>query len=161
MSNASQRSVARLRQAARADIAAMHRVRMSVRENRLRSIRLTGDDYIAAIEPPGRGWVVEVDGEIAGFAIANGSTGNVWALFVHPDHEARGFGRKLHDAMVAWLWERGLERLRLTTEPGTRAERFYIAAGWKKQGTTEGGEIRFELVRRRDHTNAASTELAN
>lgn len=127
----------------------MHRVRMSVRENRLQSTVLTEDDYVAAIEPPGRGWVIEIEGEVAAFAVANAATGNVWALFVRPDYEALGFGRSLHDAMVAWLWEHELERLTLTTAPGTRAERFYVAAGWRKLGMTERGEIRFELGRKR------------
>src|SRR5690606_7275890 len=118
-------------------------------------------DYVAAIEPPGRGWVVEIDAEIAGFAVADGSSGHIWALFVHPDHEARGFGRRLHDMMVAWPWERGLERLRLTTAPGTRAERFYVAAGWEKQGTTPGGEVRFELRRTRDNAAPPPKPLSN
>jgi GNAT superfamily N-acetyltransferase len=66
-------------------------------------------------------------------------------LFVHPDHERRGHGRRLHDAMVAWLWSRGLERLWLTTQPGTRAEKFYAAAGWVRTGVASRGEVRFEL----------------
>lgn len=131
----------------RGDVAAMHRVRMAVRENRLQSIVLTDDDYIRAIEAPGRGWIVEADGDVVAFAIGDGSTGNIWALFVHPDHEGRGYGRTLHDMMVDWLWEQGLERLWLTTQPGTRAERFYLDAGWQRQGMTTSGEVRFEMTR--------------
>jgi GNAT superfamily N-acetyltransferase len=63
------------------------------------------------------------------FAIGNATYGNIWALFVDPAHERRGHGRRLHDAMVAWLWSQGLRKLWLTTEPGTRAERFYTEAG--------------------------------
>jgi uncharacterized membrane protein len=59
--------------------------------------------------------------EVVAFAVANATSGNIWALFVHPDHERRGYGRLLHDTMVSWLWATGLERLLLTTEPGTRA----------------------------------------
>lgn len=131
----------------RGDVAAMHRVRMAVRENRLQSIVLTDDDYIRAIEAPGRGWIVEADGDVVAFAIGDGSTGNIWALFVHPDHEGRGYGRTLHDMMVDWLWEQGLERLWLTTQPGTRAERFYLDAGWQRRGMTTSGEVRFEMTR--------------
>jgi GNAT superfamily N-acetyltransferase len=65
-------------------------------------------------------------------------------LFVHPDHERRGYGRLLHDTMVQWLFSRGLERLWLTTEPGTRAQRFYEAAGWERVGLSEHGELRYE-----------------
>jgi hypothetical protein len=39
------------------------------------------------------------------------------------------------------------QRLWLTTEPGTRAQRFYTAAGWELMGTTTGGELRYELKR--------------
>ena len=80
--------------------------------------------------------------------IGNATNGNVWALFVHPEHEGRGYGRQLHDMMVAWLWSAGLGRLWLTTEPGTRAQRFYEKAGWQLTDTTKGGELRYELQRR-------------
>jgi hypothetical protein len=49
--------------------------------------------------------------------------------------------------MVDWLWSRGLETLWLTTEAGTRAERFYEARGWQRTGVTTSGELRFELSR--------------
>ena len=41
----------------------------------------------------------------------------------------------------------GLDRLWLTTEPGTRAQRFYEAAGWTLAGTTDQGELRYEKPR--------------
>jgi GNAT superfamily N-acetyltransferase len=85
---------------------------------------------------------------VVAFAIGNAANGNVWALFVHPEHEGRGHGRRLHDTMVSWLWDAGLQRLWLTTEPGTRAQRFYQAAGWQLTDTTIGGELRYELSRR-------------
>jgi GNAT superfamily N-acetyltransferase len=134
----------RLRQAREADIAGMQRVRHSVRENRLVSTTISDEQVRDAIENTGRGWVVECAGEVVGFAVGNAATGNIWALFVHPDHERRGYGRLLHDTMVEWLWSQGLERLWLTTEPGTRAQRFYEAAGWQHMGSTESGELRYE-----------------
>ena len=123
----------------------MHRVRMSVRENKLVSTVITEADTREAIEVTGRGWVIELDGQIVAFAVGNAQTGNIWALFVHPDYEKRGYGRRLFDEMVSWLWSVGLQKLWLSTEPGTRAERFYNAAGWKYTGRTERGESRFEL----------------
>jgi GNAT superfamily N-acetyltransferase len=133
-----------LREARREDIAAMHGVRTSVRENRL-TTRISEADYIPAIEVHGKGWVVEERGAVVGFAVGDARNGNIWALFVHPDHERRGYGRQLHDAMVSWLWSRGLERLWLTTEANTRAQSFYEAAGWRRAGETVQGAIRFEL----------------
>jgi RimJ/RimL family protein N-acetyltransferase len=51
--------------------------------------------------------------------------------------------------MVAWLFAQGLERLWLSTDPGTRAQRFYEAAGWRFSGTVEWGEAGYELFRPR------------
>lgn len=136
---------ARLRQATPEDIPAMHHVRMSVRENRLISGQITPEEYLEEIESTGRGWVVEVEEEIVGFAVGNRVNGNIWALFVHPDHEGRGYGRALHEAMIVWLRDHGPEQLWLTTDPNTRAHRLYERAGWRLVGSTPSGELRFEL----------------
>ena len=133
------------RQATEADIPAMQRVRLAVRENALSDpTRITEADYLAALEQRGRTWVVEADGEIAGFATGY-RDGSLWALFVHPDHEGRGYGQALHSTMVQWLWSLGHTRLWLTTDPGTRAERFYLSRGWRPCGIVPGGEMRLEL----------------
>ena len=136
-----------MRQAPRADIAGMHRVRMAVLENRLVSTVLTDDDYVTAIESTGRGWVIEVQGAIVAFAVGNSQNGSIWALFVDAHHEGKGYGRRLHDVMVDWLWQQGLDRLWLTTDPGTRADRFYEAAGWQRVSSAAHGKVRFELHR--------------
>lgn len=134
-----------LRRAERRDIPAMQRVRLSVRENELTSTVITEDDYISAIEETGRGWVIETDGTVVAFAVGNAVTGNIWALFVDPQHEGRGHGRRLHDEMIASLFSSGLARLWLSTSPDTRAQRFYEAAGLRHLGTVAGGEALYEL----------------
>ncbi len=63
-----------VRIAVASDIAAMHRVRLAVRENRLTS-SITPAHYIDAIEHTGRGWVAEQGGKILGFAVGNRVTG--------------------------------------------------------------------------------------
>jgi GNAT superfamily N-acetyltransferase len=136
-----------LRQARREDIAAMHRVRLAVRENRLTSATITDVHYVPAIEQWGRGWVIERQGEIVAFAVGNAKNGNIWALFVEPAHERCGYGKRLHDAMVQWLWSPGLSRLWLTTEPGTRAQRFYESAGWPRVGEANDREVQYESRR--------------
>lgn len=134
-----------LRQATQDDIPAMHRVRLAVRENVLSDPnRVTEADYLAALEELGRTWVVEADGVVAAFATAY-RDGNIWALFVDPDHQGRGHAKALHSTMVDWLWSLGLARLSLTTDPGTRAERFYVARGWKPCGMAANGDLRLEL----------------
>lgn len=141
------RSPVTLRQAVRSDVEALHRVRLSVSENRLISTVLTADDYVDAIERTGRGWLIEVGTEVVGFAVGNGETGNVWALFVDPAYEGRGYGRRLHNVMVSWLWSKGLQTLWLTTQAGSRAQRFYEAAGWECRGAADDGQLRFEMRR--------------
>ena len=135
---------ATLRLAARADVPGMQRVRHAVKENRLVSRVIPDDEVIDAIERSGRGWVVEDGGEVVAFAIGNVVDGSIWALFVDPSHEGRGLGRRLHDAMVEWLHSRGLARLWLTTDPGTRAQRFYERAGWVDRGLQANGEHLYE-----------------
>ena len=112
-----------LRIATRADIAGMHRVRLAVRENRLTSSAIGEADYVPAIETTGRGWVIIEGGDVRGFAVGNADTGNVWALFVDPDHEGCGFAQRLHDAMVRWLFAQGLPRL--TLDRNTQAIEFH------------------------------------
>ena len=133
-----------LRQATFNDVASIQRVRHAVRENRLVSTGIGDEDVRIAIERTGRGWVIESGGEVIAFAIANATDGNIWALFVHPDHERRGYGRRLHDTMIDWLGAQGLKRLWLTTEPGTRAQSFYESAGWQFVGSADHGELRYE-----------------
>ena len=134
-----------LRQAVRADIAAIHAVRMSVRENQLTRSVISEGDYVDHLETLGRGWVIEAAGQIVAVVVGNARNGNIWGLFVHPDFERRGFGRHLLDTAIDWLWSQGLTRLWLTTAAGTRAQGFYEAGGWTRAGITEHGEIRFEL----------------
>ena len=136
-----------LRQAQREDIAQMHVVRLAVQENVLRSADVTEAAYLPAIEQTGRGWVIEEDGDVVAFAVGNSITGNIWALFVHPRHEGRGHGCALHATMVQWLFSQGVERAWLSTQPDTRAQRFYEQAGWRFKGLLANGEAAYEMLR--------------
>jgi GNAT superfamily N-acetyltransferase len=140
--------LANIRVAEEGDIAAMHRVRVSVRENQLTNPAvLQPDHYRDMLRQRGRGWVAEVDGCIVAFAVADRARFNVWALFVDPAYEGLGLGRKLQDEALAWLFAEGAERVWLSTTPGTRADRFYRTSGWLDLGAADDGEIRFEISR--------------
>lgn len=130
-------------------IPAMHRVRMSVRENRLSNPDLVREkDYLAMLENGGKGWICFIGKALAGFSMVDVLQRNIWALFVHPDFENQGIGRQLQQRMLDWSFEEAcVESLWLSTAPGTRAEQFYRHTGWKKTGTTSTGEIRFEMSR--------------
>jgi GNAT superfamily N-acetyltransferase len=134
-----------VRVALRDDIPGMHRVRLAIRENRLTSTAIREEHYVPAIEKTGRGWVAVEDGRVLGFAVGNREDGNIWALFVDPLHEQRGIGRKLQEAMIAWLFHEGLKRLWLSTDPNTRAQKFYEASGWQFVRMLSDGEAMYEL----------------
>ena len=127
------------------DIAAMHAIRLAVRENALSDpSKVRPSDYERYLTTRGRGWVHVLDGAITGFAIADADARSVWALFVTPEFEGRGIGRRLHDVMVDWLFRSSSGTVWLTTEPGTRAARMYAGSGWQHVGETASGEWRFE-----------------
>ena len=148
-----------VRIAAPDDIMRMHRIRMSVNENRLSDPGKVQSAHYDAMLRSGRGWVCEVDGTVAGFAIADLVSCSVWALFVDPQYERRGIGRRLHDTMIEWLFESGAPQISLTTDPGTRAEHFYVTAGWQRSGDAPNGEVRYELVAR-NYSGMAMTSTA-
>ena len=138
-----------IRPAKFSDIPAMMRIRSSVKENRLTDPAKVQPHHCREMLSTGPGWVCEVHNTIVGFAIPDAQRGSVWALFVDPEHERKGIGRRLHDTMVEWLFAAGNACIWLTTDPDTRAERFYLAAGWQQAGVTDEGEIRFELTPQR------------
>ena len=89
-----------VRPACFADVPDMHRVRNSVRENRLSDAeRVSERSYLPYIEA-GAAWVVELKETIAAFAVLDSPAKSVWALFVDPDAEGQGIGRALHEAVV-------------------------------------------------------------
>ena len=143
-------------EATKNDFPAMHRVRMSVRENVLSNPNLvTEKDYHTMMENGGKGWVCFKDDALVGFAIVDLQKRNIWALFVAPGFEDQGVGKQLQQMMLDWSFaQKGVDSLWLSTAPGTRAEQFYLKTGWQMTGLTASGEIRFEMRRDRWLANA-------
>jgi GNAT superfamily N-acetyltransferase len=136
-----------IRPAVLADIPAMTRIRLAVVENALSDpARITHAMYVDYVEGRGRGWVAEADGTIVGFSCADGTDGSIWALFVDPAREGHGCGKALLREAVGWLFELGHAHVRLTTGAGTRADRFYAAQGWRRDGV-DGKDAVFTLAR--------------
>jgi len=128
------------------DITPMHVVRIAVKENILPNPDLiTAAVYEEFLTRRGKAWVCEIDGAVVGFAIVDLLDNNVWALFVHPDFDGKGIGRRLHDTMLEWYFSQTDETIWLGTSPNTRAEKFYRKAGWKEKTVMPNGEIRFEM----------------
>ena len=93
----------------------------------------------------GKGWVCEVNGNVVGFSIVDLKDKNIWALFVHPDFAEKGIGKRLHNEMLDWCFDKTKENVWLGTAPNTRAANFYRKNGWKEIGVHGKGEIKFEM----------------
>ena len=134
------------RQAQISDIGQMQVVRNAVKENMLSNPALVPDrDVEEYITVRGKGWVCEIDNKIVGFAIADLRENNIWALFMDPDHEAKGIGKRLHQLMLDWYFSQTKKKVWLGTAPNSRAEKFYRMQGWKEVGLHGKGEIKFEM----------------
>ena len=93
------------REAQISDIPQIQVVRNSVKENMLSDPALITDkDCEEFLTKRGKGWVCEIENSIVGFAIADLQDDNIWALFLHPDHEGKGIGKALHDTMLNWYF---------------------------------------------------------
>lgn len=129
------------------DIKQIQLVRNSVTENTLSNPNLvTDEDCVEFITKRRKGWICEIDNEIIGFSIVDLTDKDFWALFLRPEFEKQGIGRKLHDIMLDWYFEQRQTNIWLGTSPKTRAEKFYRKAGWTEIGTHGKGEIKFEMT---------------
>ena len=134
------------REANISDIKQIQRVRHSVKENVLSNPALVTDkDCEEFLIKRGKGWVCEIENNVVGFAIADLKENNIWALFVQPEFEKKGIGKKLHATMLNWYFTQTKKDVCLGTAPNTRAAIFYRMLGWKEVGTHGKGEIKFEM----------------
>jgi ribosomal protein S18 acetylase RimI-like enzyme len=119
-------------------------------QDRLRTLSVENRAEMHRRSPP---LVAEVDGAVVGF-VAVGPThdekgdGELYAIFVHPDHWGTGVGRALIAAGEVRLQQLGHRDVHLwVLDDNPRARRFYEAAGWSADGTTREIEIfGFELT---------------
>jgi GNAT superfamily N-acetyltransferase len=91
-------------------------------------------------------WVAEAGGEVVGFADAmpsrdddaDGVTGEVPAIYAHPDAWGTGAGRELMAAAVAGLRDAGFRSATLwVLDTNARARRFYERAGFAPDGAAK------------------------
>jgi GNAT superfamily N-acetyltransferase len=108
------------------------------------------DGIAARLEAPGEcssvTLVAEVDERIAGFVVLGPSrdddasvrVGEVWALYVDPDHWRRGLGRRLVQASLHSLGASGYgEATAWTLGASQRNLRFYEALGFSRDGAVQ------------------------
>jgi GNAT superfamily N-acetyltransferase len=138
------------REATAADMPGISHVRTSVTENALTLAQLaargiTNETVAASFRKEAKGWVALRDGKVVGFSIGDRASGSIFALFVLPSHERQGIGARLFDLAVSWLRQNGVQRPWLTTDPQSKAARFYERRGWVAAGRSERGDTRYEL----------------
>jgi ribosomal protein S18 acetylase RimI-like enzyme len=84
--------------------------------------------------------VAELDGDVVGFASLgaaheDGQKGEIYAIYVHPSCWGLGLGRVLIEGAESSLQRSGFRTALLwVLEGNERAERFYRAAGWRRDG---------------------------
>ena len=128
------------------DIPALFEVRHSVTENILSDPRkVTRQMCVAYLSKSGKGWLCEMDGEVVGFSVASLEDASIWALFVKPSYEGRGIGKRLLRLATDWLFEMRSTSIELSTDPHTRADRFYERQGWLRGEIKPNGEVCYRL----------------
>ncbi len=143
-----ERAACGLRQARREDLDRLFEIRNAVDEN-------TQDDpYEVFIDIGGRlidrglVWVWAEAGRILGFVAAEPDSDFVEVLYVDPDAQGRGIGRALLARCCDHLRDAGYDSATLYTREGTRAEGFYRALGWTRDGVTDAGHPIFRKALR-------------
>jgi len=129
----------------RQDVDEVLRLRTLTRENALTMEELAGlgitpESTSRLLGQDAKGWVCEESGEILGFAMGDGRSGEVLVLAVLPRHEGRGIGRHLLSSVRDWLFSRGHRELWLLAnpDPAVRAHGFYRRLGWRPTGERRG-----------------------
>jgi GNAT superfamily N-acetyltransferase len=81
-------------------------------------------------------------GEVEESQAGPGSAGEVWAVYVHPDHWGRGAGYALMRECHRWLFERQMLPVRVWELVGNRTGRtFYDRYGFAPDGVRQDREL--------------------
>lgn len=140
-----------IRPAQLSDVESIFTVRTSVIENHLsreqmREMGIT-ERVVGDMIKEGRcAWVATDDDEVVGFSMIQREKGCLYGLFVHPDYEGRGIGRRLTMLAEQELFKQH-EIAWLETDKNSRAAKFYMQLGWDNKTTLDGDFIRLEKHR--------------
>jgi len=108
-------------------------------------------------------YVVEVDGSVGGFAnvglwrdeATNNSAGELWAMYVHPDHWGQGLGYVLMKNVIAHFAAHSLSTGYLwVLDQNAMARRFYERQGWTDDDVLKQDESIGETIVERRYSIA-------
>ncbi|HAU5068687.1 TPA: GNAT family N-acetyltransferase [Citrobacter amalonaticus] len=133
------------------DVETIFDVRTSVTENHLsrEELRLRGitEDVVAdMIQKSCCTWVATENGKIIGFSMILPDEGCLFAVFVHPEHEGKGTGRRLVKIAEQELFKHHTV-VWLETDKNSRAAKFYVQLGWGNGTNINDTDIKFEKRR--------------
>lgn len=130
------------------DIEAIFAIRTSVKENHLSREQLTEMGITSEIirdtilTAPCL-WIAEVDGTPVGFSMADLEEGSVFAMFLFPEFEGLGLGRRLMEKVEETLFKHH-PKIWLETSSDSRAYNFYQKLGWHVVEQLKDGDVKFE-----------------
>ena len=143
-----------IRIANQADVETLFDIRTSVSENyqsreEIAELGITPESVNAMLQADCQAWIAELEGQAIGFSLADRAEATIVGLFVRPQFEQMGAGRRLIEAAERWLSANGTREAWLLTgnDPNLRAYGFYRHLGWIPAGVqTDGmfaGEMKF------------------
>ncbi len=65
---------------------------------------VTDNDCKEFLIVKGKGWVCTINNTIVGFSIVDLTGNNIWALFLRPEYEKMGIGKRLHDIILYYKY---------------------------------------------------------
>ena len=124
------------------DLADVYEIRFSCTENIIHPHQIQYLLRETALKDIGQGggWMC-LDGDVkVGFSMPIFAPEPMLAaLFVRPEYQRRGIGKKLMGLAINWLKENKSESIILETDPGSYADEFYKRNGWERGKMAEYG----------------------
>lgn len=127
------------------DIPVLFDVRVATHENRLTREELalqgiTVETVTQKLRGTFKGWLCESNDRLAGFAMGDRASGELWVIAVLPEFIGKAIGSTLLRYVENWLQECGCARLWLTTDIDTKlkAYSFYLQHGWVDERIENG-----------------------
>lgn len=145
------RYIITLRDAVPGDIETIFNIRTAVKENHLSreqmaEMGITPQTVLEIINASRCIWIAEVNGQAVSFAMAIIEEACLFAIFVTPEFEGLGVGKKLLQKAESFLFST-CQNIWLETASGSRAATFYKRHGWVPVSKPGESDIRFEKSR--------------